>query len=274
MIYIWLDESDKKGPYFSNFYGGILIKSDDLSEVLAESKALLEKLGIWEEIKWQKVNKHTFDAYTAVVDFIFKLLSENKAKIRIFFRNNQNKPTKLTEEHRRNEFTILYYEFIKNAFGLQYCDMPDGYKDVYLYLDEIPASGPQIAQFRHYLVKLNNDKDFSRNHVRFHESRIIEVKSDKEIPLQFLDLILGAICFRLNNKHLLKDPLTGKRGVRTKLKEKLYKYIDKKIRELRPNFNIGISTGISCFSDKWNLPYSHWSFVPSSHEVDHSLSKP
>lgn len=274
MIYIWLDESDKKGQYYSNFYGGILIKSNDLEGVLTESKELLEKHGIWEEIKWQKVNKHTFDAYISVVDFIFKLLKEDRAKIRIFFRNNQNKPTNLSEEHRRNGFTILYYEFIKNAFGLQYCDMPNGSKDVFLYLDEIPASGSQIAQFRHYLVNLNNDRNFKRNGIRFHESRIVEVKSDKEIPLQFLDLILGAICFRLNDKHLVKDPLTGKRGVRTKLKEKLYKHINKKIRELRPNFNIGTSTGINSFDDKWQLPYSHWSFVPSSCEVDHSLSKP
>lgn len=274
MIYIWLDESDKKGPYYSNFYGGILIQSEDLPQVLFEANTLLEKLGVWEEIKWQKVNKHTFEAYKSIVDFIFQLLAEGRAKIRIFFRNNQNKPTNLTEEHRHNGFTILYYEFIKNAFGLQYCDMPDGTKDVCLYLDEIPASGSQIAQFRRYLVNLNNDIGFKRNRIGFHESRIIEVKSDKEIPLQLLDLILGAICFRLNNKHLVKDPLTGKRGIRTRLKEKLYKYINEKIRELRPNFNVGVSTGISNFSEKWTLPYSHWSFVPTFHEVDHSFSKP
>lgn len=274
MIHIWLDESDKKGQFYSNFYGGILIKSDDLPGVLSESKALLERLGIWEEIKWQKVNKHTFDAYMLIVDYIFRLLDEGRAKIRIFFRNNQNVPTNLTEDHRRNAFTILYYEFIKNAFGLQYCDMADGTKDVRLCLDEIPASGDQVAQFRRYLVNLNNDNAFRLNGIGFHESRIVEVKSDKEIPLQFLDLILGAICFRLNNKHLIKDPATGKRGVRTKLKEKLYKHINKKIREIRPNFNIGISTGITTNSDKWSLPYSHWSFIPTSHIVDHTYSKP
>lgn len=274
MINIWLDESDKKGQYYSNFYGGILINSDDLPSVLDESQYLLEKLGIWEEIKWQKVNKHTFESYMKVVDYIFDLLAEGKAKIRIFFRNNQNKPTNLTQEQRRNEFTILYYEFIKYAFGLQYCDMPDGKKDVSLFLDEIPASGSQVADFRRYLVNLNNDISFRKNGISFHESRIMEVKSDKEVPLQFLDLILGAICFRLNNKHLVKDPLTGKRGVRTQLKEKIYKHINKKIRELRPNFNIGISTGINKLSDRWYHPYRHWSFVPSSLEVDHSLSKP
>ena len=273
MINIWLDESDKKGPYYSNFYGGILIKSEDLPQVLEEATTLLDKLGIWEEIKWQKVNKHTYEAYKSVVDFIFRLLGENKAKIRIFFRNNRNQPIHLTDEQRRNSFTILYYEFIKNAFGLQYCDMPDGMKDVCLYLDEIPASGSQIAQFRHFLVGLNEVEAFRRNGIAFHESRIIEVKSDKEIPLQLLDLILGAICFRLNNKHLVKDPATGKRGVRTKLKEKLYKYINEKIRELKPNFNIGISTGISNYSDKWTLPYTHWSFVPTLHIIDNSYSK-
>lgn len=274
MIYIWLDESDKKGQYYSNFYGGILIKSDDLDDVLSQARDLFQEKGIWEEIKWQKVNKHTYEAYLSVVDFIFRILAENKAKIRIFFRNNQNKPINLTEEQRRNEFTILYYEFIKNAFGLQYCDMPDGLKDVSLYLDEIPASGSQIAEFRHFLVNLNDDSGFKRNGIKFHESRIVEVKSDEEIPLQLLDLILGAMCFRLNNKHLIKDPITGKRGIRTKLKERLYKYINKKIRELRPNFNIGISTGINSYSDKWTHPYRHWSFVPKAHTVDSSMSKP
>lgn len=274
MIYIWLDESDKKGLYYSNFYGGIMITDEYLPEILDGAKKLLSDLGVWEEIKWQKVNKHTYDAYTSIVDYIFKLLSEGKAKIRIFFRNNQNKPTNLSDEHRRSGFTILYYEFIKNAFGLQYCDLPEEKRDVTLYLDEIPASGVQIAEFRRFLVNLNNIGGFKRNGIRFRESQIIEVKSDKEIPLQFLDLVLGAICFRLNNKHLVKDPLTGKRGVRTKLKERLYKYINKRIRELRPNFNIGVSTGINSYSDKWSLPYSHWSFVPTSCEVDHTLSKP
>lgn len=273
MIHIWLDESDKKGPYFSNFYGGLLIKSDDLATVLAEARGLIERLGIWEEIKWQKVNKHTFDAYVSIVDYIFGLLSEGRAKIRIFFRSNQTRPTNLTAEQRRNEFTILYYEFIKNAFGLQYCDMPDGTKDVCLYLDEIPASGSQVAEFRRYLANLGNVAEFKANGVGFHTSRIVEVQSKEEIPLQFLDLVLGAICFRLNDKHKVKDPQTGRLGVRTRLKAKLYKYINNKIREIRPGFNVGVSTGIQRLSDKWTLPYSHWRFVPKSHEIDHTFNK-
>ena len=88
-----------------------------------------------------------------------------------------------------------------------------------------------------------------------------------------MDLILGSICFRLNNKHKIKDPITGKRGKRTKVKEKLYKYINSKIRMLRPGFNIGESTGISCKEDRWNLPYSHWSFKPTNYVRDYSKAK-
>lgn len=34
IIHIWLDESDKHGSYYSNFYGGILIMSEHREEVL------------------------------------------------------------------------------------------------------------------------------------------------------------------------------------------------------------------------------------------------
>ena len=51
-------------------------------------------------------------------------------------------------------------------------------------------------------------------------------------------------------------------------KEKLLR-INKKIRETRTNFNIGITTGID--SDYQNLffhPYRHWLFIPSSSTLE------
>ena len=39
MIYIWTDESDTTGKYYANFYGGILIRSEHLEEVLTNVKA-------------------------------------------------------------------------------------------------------------------------------------------------------------------------------------------------------------------------------------------
>lgn len=274
MIYIWLDESDKNGPFYSNFYGGILMDSGDYNEVSESLCDLMEELGIKEEIKWQKVNLYTFEKYKRVVDFIFDLLYRGKAKIRIFFRNNQYKPPMLTHEQKENEFTILYYEFIKHGFGLKYCDLPGEERYVRLYIDDIPARGAQIGQFKRFILELNNNEDFVRNCVKIRENDIIEVDSSKHLPLQLLDLILGAICFRLNNKHKVKQEETGRRGKRTILKEKLYKYIHSKICAIKPNFNIGESTGCDTYTERWSSPYRHWSFKPSGFIRDYSKSKP
>lgn len=274
MIYIWLDESDKKGQYYSNFYGGILIDSQYYAEIINNLEQLIVKLGIDEEIKWQKVNAYTFEKYKAIIDFTFDLLYSGKAKIRIFFRNNQYKAQNLTDRQKENEFTILYYEFIKHAFGLRYCDMPVNERFVRLYIDDIPARGAQVWEFKKYILRLNNDPAFKANKIRIRDNDIIEVDSSKHLPLQLLDLVLGAICFRLNNKHKVKQADTNKRGKRTILKEKLYKYILSKICVIKPNFNIGESTGFEYYSDKWDSPYRHWGFKPSGYIRDYSESKP
>lgn len=58
MIHIWLNESDKHGNYYSNFYGGILVVSEHRAEVLRRMAKIKEELGIVDEIKWQKVNAY------------------------------------------------------------------------------------------------------------------------------------------------------------------------------------------------------------------------
>ena len=274
MYYIWFDESDKEGKYYSNFYGGILVMSKDLSYVLNMSETLVKELGLQnEEIKWQKVNLYTFDKYVKIVDFIFDLLNHGYAKIRIFFRNNQYKLESLTSEQKRKTYPKLYYQFIKHSFGLQYSNKTG--KDVYLkiMLDDIPLKGEDASEFKDYIFRLNKDKGFENALIKIRHEDICEVDSSKHILLQFMDLILGAICFRLNDKHKIKDSESGRRGKRTILKEKLYKHINAKIRETHPGFNIGVSTGMNTCDDRWNYPYSHWSFKPSGYVLDLSRAK-
>jgi hypothetical protein len=52
----------------------------------------------------------------------------------------------------------------------------------------------------------------------------------------------------------------------------LYGHIHKRIRALRPNFNIGITTGGGPES-RWELPYCHWRFIPREHKYDHAKTK-
>lgn len=263
--YIWFDESDKEGEYYSNFYGGILIKSCDYDNVLKKMKDIVEEVGLTnEEIKWQKVNAYTYDKYIRLVDFTFDLLEQGFAKIRIFFRNNQFCASGLTKEQRKNGFSLLYYQFIKHSFGLQYSNSSGKKINLKLFIDDIPMKGEDKEKFESYLYRLNSDDVFINGNIELAFGDIREVDSKMHIPLQLMDLILGAICFRLNNKHKIKDPDTNKRGTRTKLKEKLYKHINKRIRMIKPNFNIGESTAPKSQTDRWTYPYSHWSFKPSN----------
>lgn len=140
-------------------------------------------------------------------------------------------------------------------------------------LDDIPLKGEDKKEFKKFIYGLNYDKGFQKANIHIRESDICEIDSSEHLMLQFMDLILGSICFRLNNKHKIKDGATNRRGKRTIVKEKLYKYINSKIRELHPGFNIGESTGISQIEERWTLPYSHWSFKPSNYVRDTSKAK-
>ncbi|GAB6120422.1 DUF3800 domain-containing protein [Dysgonomonas termitidis] len=273
VYYIWFDESDKEGEYYTNFYGGILIESTNLKNVISMMNDITRELDITEEIKWQKVNNHTFKRYIKLVDFIFDLLSENLIKIRIFFKNKQYVPIGLTKEQQKAEFPILYYQFIKHGFGLRYSNKEKSNIYLKIHLDNIPLKGEDKKTFIKHLYELNKDTELKKANICIREGDIFEVDSKQHLPLQCMDLILGAICFRLNNKHKEKLDNTNRRGKRTILKEKLYKHINKKLRELRPNFNIGESTGYVDISERWEQPYRHWSFKPSNCLRDLNYSK-
>lgn len=103
--------------------------------------------------------------------------------------------------------------------------------------------------------------------IKIKRDSIYEVDSKKHILLQCLDVVLGAMAFRLNKLHKEIQPGMKRRGKRTIAKEYVYKYILKKIKLTRKNFNIGISTGID--NDLLNYfihPYRHWLFIPKENE--------
>jgi hypothetical protein len=90
-----------------------------------------------------------------------------------------------------------------------------------------------------------------------------------------LDVVLGSMTFRLNDKH--KEKIEGKntRGKRTVAKEKLYKHINAHIRKIYPNFNIGATTGTqSDLTNYWKHPYRHWKFTPTHSDTNEILFKP
>jgi len=272
-FFIWCDESIKKGKFYSNFYGGVLVKSSDKEYVLKRLKSIIEEANVFEEIKWQKVNAFQLERYFYLIDEFFELVKKDLIKVRIMFTQNANNATQLENHHLVNEYFLLYYQFIKHAFGLQYSNNSQENVHIRTYFDYLPDTLSKRQQFKEYIKGLESTIDFKRANIKFRKNDITEVDSKDHLPIQFLDIILGAMSFRLNDMHKEKPIGKKRRGKRTIAKEKLYKKINSKIREIRKGFNIGMSTGINDKSDRWNHVYRHWLFVPSSIEIDKSLYK-
>lgn len=275
-LIVYTDESDKDGEYFSNFYGGVLVRSRDLAAVIAQLEICKQEQNLFQEIKWQKVTANYLEKYIAMMDAFFDIIAADTAKVRIMFTNNQYVPQGLTREQRQTEYHRLYYQFIKHAFGLQHssAELQSPIR-VRLNLDQMPTSREETAQFKSYVEGLNQNPQFREASIRFDKQQIAEVDSSDHVLLQCLDIVLGSMAFRLNDKHLAKPPGQSRRGKRTIAKEKLYRHISTRIRQIYPNFNIGESTGKqNDWANVWKHPYRHWKLIPKDHKRDKTKAKP
>lgn len=268
---IYCDESVSKGKYFSNFYGGALVRSSDLVIVEQKIRDCRDRLHLHQEMKWSKVTAQYLEKYIELIDVFFDLVADDRIKIRIMFTQNRYRPTNLTTEQADNEYFLLYYQFIKHAFGLSFADMiaSSELHRVRLYLDRLPDTKEKVAQFKRYLVGLNENKQFKLGKVFIDPNQIAEIESHEHSILQGLDIVLGSMQFRLNDMHLEKAEGAKVRGKRTIAKEKLYKHINQRIRQIYPRFNIGVNTSTrNDPANRWKDPYRHWLFIPSEYELN------
>lgn len=178
----------------------------------------------------------------------------------------------LTKEHTDNEYNILYYYFLKSAFGLKYSN-PTPFKNkknFSMYLDDLPCSEDQKKSLKKSLYNYNHE--LKQGNIEITE--IVEIDSKKHVIQQCMDIILGSMNFKLNGFNELKDPETRKRSKRTIAKDKLYKVINANIREIRKGFNVGVNTGIDGnTTNYWKHHYRHWNFISTYSHFDQSLTK-
>lgn len=267
--YLYCDESTLNGTKFSYFYGGVMVNADDfnmLNDVLNSKREQTVKTS---ELKWTKVSAANFKEYIDAVDTFFDFIQADKAKVRIMFTQNRFKANMLTEIQKNNTYGLLYYQFIKHAFGLKYLPTHSGPNYLEIFLDTMPDEKEKKIKLKQYLHGLQYLPSFLDANIQIHQSAIVEVDSSKHILMQYLDVVLGAMAFKLNRLDKVKQSETGKRGKRTLAKEKVYKHINKRIRLLYPNFNIGISTGKrDDYKNILAMPYRHWLFLPTHYEVE------
>jgi hypothetical protein len=271
---LFCDESDKKGKYFSNFYGGVLVGASNYQRITEKLNALKQELHLFGEVKWEKVTERYLSKYETLIHSFFEEVKAGRVKVRIMFRQNARSPRGLSQAQLEVQYYLLYYQFIKHAFGLIYSEPSSEETRIRLYFDRIPDTKEKIEQFKGYILGLQHAKGFRDAHLTIAKENVTEVHSHDHVLLQCLDIVLGSMPFRLNDKYKEKIPGTKHRGKRTKAKEALYKCIYREIAQILPRFNIGMTTSVhGDLTNRWNHPYRHWCFTPKDFDYEEHLTK-
>jgi hypothetical protein len=262
---LYCDESSQEGLKYSDFFGGCLVSSSDMPDIVDALESKKAELNFYGEVKWSKVTSNYLSKYIDLIALFFSHVKCGKIKVRIMFRNNKDVPSDYANRSSDDKYFKLYYQFIKHAFGLMYCDVEPEPVHLRVYLDQLPDKKEKCSEFKRFLVDLPRTSDFSNSSIAIRKSDVAEVKSHNHVLLQCLDIVLGAMYFRLNQLNKAIPDGKTRRGKRTLAKEKLYKHILSEINDIFPNFNIGESTSNrgSQYPDfYWSHQYRHWRFKP------------
>lgn len=251
---------------------GALINLSDVNLIEKALNSKKEELNLNGEIKWTKVTDNYLDKYIEMINLFFELIKDGKIKVRIMFAQNAFVSDGLTKEQTDNEYSILYYYFLKDAFGLKFSNNTPFKNKVNfsLYLDDLPCSEEQKNGLKNSMYRYNYELKQSNIEI----TEIVEIDSKKHVIQQCMDIILGSMNFKLNDFDKIKDEETGKRSKRTIAKEKLYKVINKNIRDIRKGFNVGVSTSNDGdVTNIWKHQYRHWNFISKYSHFDKTLTK-
>ena len=271
---LFCDESDSRGTFYSNFYGGALIEASKQAAIEAELQEVKDEVNIFAgEMKWSKIGPRYRDKYIAFVNAFFDIVERGDVKLRVMFTHNQHVPN-LDEYRVGNDYFPLYYQFIKHAFGLRYCVPKGGTASASVLLDDLPSDLKSIAEFKGYLSSLSNFPIWSRAGFSIAYEDITDVDSRKHNIMQGLDIVLGSMSSRLNEKHTRPHPPAKRRTKRARAKSDVYDIIKTRVKRLHPNFNFGVSTSTKGVPRvKFDGAYRHWLFVPSNATHDPSRTK-
>ena len=273
---IYCDESVSDGKYYTDFFGGVLVRNKDYDAIKNAIDTRKAELNLKGEIKWVKVTGNYLDKYKQIIDLFFSFLKENSLKVRIMFRETAQTPTSLSQEQVNNRYSLLYYQFVKHAFGLTYHDGPKG-TPVYLrlYFEEIPYPLDQRDAFKSHIFSLQQNSRFRKARIKIRMDDVVEINSGKHSIQQCMDIVLGSISFMLNKKNEEIPAGAKERGHRTIAKEQLFFHILEHIKDCDniELFDISRTTPISVPKDFWSMPYRHWKFTTPEFRLGHKQQK-
>ena len=99
---------------------GALINLSDINLIENALNSRKEELNLNGEIKWTKVTDNYLEKYIEMINLFFEFIKSGKIKVRIMFAQNAFVSDGLTKKQTDNEYSILYYYFLKDSFGLRF----------------------------------------------------------------------------------------------------------------------------------------------------------
>ena len=196
--YIFADESNTDKSRFM-LIGGIWVDEPTYLQVVAECKKFKLENGWNEKTKfnWKYISKKTLPQYCKFIDIFFKYNLQFNCII------IDRKEINLKAENNDPElgFYKFYYQLLrKNSKS----DIP-----YYVYLDRRNNREPtRLDTLKEFLKRDNHPIDFLgfRTTEKGKDIKALEfVNSETYNLIQFSDLLLGAIGYHYNKKHLLPD---------------------------------------------------------------------
>jgi len=191
-IVYFCDESSFHDTHMA--VAGLAVNKDTLPSILVELGQINEDYRVISEVKWENSKSRRANTHMAYIDFLFRLIQENRAHVHIRFAPFNDYDHLLSGQKKRlatvgkMHYQLLLHRALR--FYGEACELiihPDG--------------GACTEKLPNLIDSLNYDGRTKHGHKNSSVKRI-ECKDSKFEPmLQLLDVTLGALTAYKNNRH-------------------------------------------------------------------------
>ena len=228
----------------ANFLGGLITKGEYVQEVWATLEEALNGMPKQSrEIKWGHITQQNYRYYELAVRTLYSLVKARKAKLRLFCTRRQQIDIRFANAKGSETYFNLYFQFLSSDFGL--LENKQNWETLGFALDEGNNRGANALKFEDRLRTYFSRKSKAGGVVK---PEIYWVDSKGRLPLNVVDLFLGAWSYRINNKDVLRNVDHPKQRLSSLI-----------FSELVPDLVPGTyALTAATFSPKQTLPQATW----------------
>ncbi|MGJ0628030.1 DUF3800 domain-containing protein [Xenorhabdus bovienii] len=251
------------------FFGGIMGLESNIDSLQTALMRVKSHFDILQEVKWSNVSPKNELYYIALIDCLKHYILNNDIKYRQMFRDRSFHVVQTEQESELDIQFKLYYQYIKNVFGIKHLPIDPNGTEILIRLDGHSSEKHKnkLKQFVEDLPRFFNREDITVN--------VTYENSSHSLRLQVCDLMMGAAGYYGNKFHLRRE--NDRRGMtkKQKIKQKVAKYIYEALKDIDAQsrgskaFNWFESTGMD--GDTINL-LNHkiriWKFIPEKYVIN------